>query len=134
MQASVTDNTGRDDSVARIPSCALDEVGKREQLGRYRQLACAVTGLDRTAERLIVEFDQHLDRQLLERTLQVERECCPFFVFRFREIEQRLEITVREPQQLEALEALAIAFADTHAAATPLRPFPWDLKRRLVQR
>jgi len=118
MRTSGTDTGGCDDPVARIPSCALDGAGRREQLGRYRRLASAVTGLDRAAERLIVEFDEHLDGDLLERTLEVERECCPFFVFRFSGVERRLEIRVREREQLAALEVLAAAFAETQAAPT----------------
>ena len=121
MRTSVTDNSGFDDPVSRIPSCALDGASRREQFGRYRRLATAVTGLDRAAECLIVEFDEHLDGDLLERTLAVERECCPFFVFRFSGVERRLEIRVREREQLAALAVLAAAFAETQAAATALQ-------------
>ena len=78
MRANITDTSGHDHPVARIPSCALDRAGRREQYVRYRQLARAVARLDRAADRIIVKFDEYLDRALLERTLTVERECCPF--------------------------------------------------------
>src|SRR5947209_1801538 len=115
MRANITDSAGHDDPVARIPSCALDQAGVREQQARYRQLADTVTHLDQAGERIIVKFDAHLDRRLLDRTLAVERECCPFFVFRFSSGEQRLEISVHQPEELPALDVLAATFTKTQA-------------------
>ena len=115
MRANNMNSASRDDPGARIPSCALDQAGIREQQARYRQLAGTVTHLDQTADRIIVKFDEHLDRRLLERTLAVERECCPFFVFRFSNGERRLEISVRQPEELPALDVLAATFTKTQA-------------------
>lgn len=111
MHANLTDTSDRDDPVAQIPSCALDPVARREQQARYRQLAGAVTRIDPRPDRVIVTFDAHLDPALLERTLAVERECCPFFVFGADSAKRRLEISVRQPEQLPALALLAAAFA-----------------------
>jgi len=97
--------------IGAIPSCALDEPGLRTQRERYRQLAGTVNHLDRTPERILVRFDERLDRELLEQALEVERACCPFFVFAFNDPERSLEIAVAVPDQLPALDALADAFA-----------------------
>ena len=103
-------------ATAAIPSCALDDAGRREQSARYQRIAVAVRGLERRPEAIVVEFDARLDRQILEQALAVERECCPFFVFEHDEPGRRLRITVREAAQLPALEALAAAFAAVRPA------------------
>ena len=97
--------------IAAIPSCALDGPGLRAQRERYRRLARTVNRLDRTPERILVHFDSRLDHGLLEQTLEAERACCPFFVFAFNDPDRSLAIGVSRPDQLAALEALAVAFA-----------------------
>ena len=94
---------------AAIPSCALNETGRREQGARYMQLGTTVARLQRTPEALLIEFDEHLDRGMLESALAVERECCPFFVFALDDPRRSLKVSVREPEQLPALEAIAAA-------------------------
>jgi hypothetical protein len=94
-----------------VPSCALDEVGRREQGARYARLAASVAGLDRGPDTVLVRFDETVDRTLLEGTLAVERECCPFFTFRFEEASRRLEIGVERPEQRPALAVLAEALS-----------------------
>jgi hypothetical protein len=116
MEARPINVPPAEDPIAAIPSCALDERGLWAQRERYRQLARTVNRLDRTPERILVHFDEQLDRELLEQTLGVERACCPFFVFALKEPERCLEIGVRGPDQLPALEALAAAFAAGHRA------------------
>jgi hypothetical protein len=111
MEAKPINVPAGEDPIAAIPSCALDEPGLRAQRERYRQLVRTVNRLDHTAEQVLVRFDERLDRGLLEQTLEVERACCPFLVFTFKEPERSLEIGVRRPEQLPALEALAAAFA-----------------------
>jgi hypothetical protein len=95
--------------MARIPSCALDETGLREQRDRYAALAPSVSNLKKQPEALLVEFGEGFDRELLERALAVERECCPFFQFDLDESKRRLGITVAEREQLPALDAIAAA-------------------------
>jgi hypothetical protein len=110
MPAKPLNHTATDDPIAAISNCALDESGRREQLARYKQLAAAVTRVESKPETVVVQFGECLDRDLLERTLAVERACCPFFVFQLDDAEQRLQITVREREQQPALEAMAAAF------------------------
>ena len=70
-----------DQTVTRIPSCALDEVGKHEQRARYALLASSVTRVERQPRAVLIYFDRDLDRQTLQQALGIERECCPFFTF-----------------------------------------------------
>lgn len=91
-------------------ACRLDERGRREQEGRYARLAASVTRLDRTADAVLIEFDERLDRDLLDRTLAVERECCPFFGLEVDEGRRLLRVTVREERWLPALDAVAHVF------------------------
>ena len=94
---------------AEIPNCALDETGLSEQRSRYERLAPSVDRIERSGEVVLVEFGDTLDRDELDQALAVERDCCPFFEFRF-EGERRLHVTVREAEQLPALDAITHAF------------------------
>lgn len=106
-----TNQTVAGDAITGIPSCALDEPGLHAQRERYHQLAAAVSYIDRDRASILLEFTDQLDRDLLEHTLAIERECCAFFLFDFDESARRLKISVRERDQLPALDALAEAFA-----------------------
>jgi hypothetical protein len=44
---------------------------------------------------------------LLEQTLAIERECCPFFGFDFDASSRYLRVTVASAEQLPALDAIA---------------------------
>lgn len=105
-------------AITAIPSCALDETGRREQRDRYTTLAHAVSRLDRRAQAIEIEFDEGLDRGTLQRALAVERECCPFFVFDFDQASRRLRMTVDAPQHTPALDAVAHAFGSARRAAS----------------
>jgi hypothetical protein len=95
--------------MVELPSCALDDAGLREQRARYRALSASVTRLDRTADTVLIEFDEGLDRTTLDRALAVERQCCPFFTLEFDESKRLLRVGVREAAQLPALDAIAAA-------------------------
>jgi hypothetical protein len=122
MPNSSANTENFESAIAAIPTCALDDAGRREQRARYAQLAATATRLDRRPEAIVVEFAEHLDRETLERTLAVERECCPFFVFEFDEPGRRLRITVREAEQVPALEAMAAALAAAEPATSTGSP------------
>ena len=63
----------------------------------------------------MIEFREQFDRQMLEEALAVERQCCPFFLFEFDDSQRRLRATVREPEQLPALDAMARALQSSYA-------------------
>jgi hypothetical protein len=92
------------------PSCTLDDAGEHEQRVRYARLAKAVERVLRKPEAIEIDFDRDLDLQLLEETLAVERECCPFFQFEFDGHQRRLRVTVTDAEMLPALDAIAHGF------------------------
>ena len=94
---------------AAVPSCALTPEGVSEQQRRHRQLASSVAKTERTADRIVIEFRAGYDARVLDDMLAVERDCCPFFVFALDRDRRRLEIGVREPEQIPALDAIAHA-------------------------
>ena len=92
-----------------IPTCALDPEGMRVQKQRYGRLGADVLRVRREPEALVIEFRDGFDRDTLQEALAVERECCPFFLFDLDEEARRLRASVRERDQLPALEAIAHA-------------------------
>jgi hypothetical protein len=98
-----------DEAVTEIPSCALDDGGKREQRARYVLLASSVTCIERQPDAVLIFFDRDLNRQTLEQALSVERQCCPFFTFAFDEQDRRLHATVADAGHVPALDAVAHA-------------------------
>lgn len=97
--------------LAAIPSCALDDAGRREQSARYARLAASVERVRREPEAVVVEFAPELDPRTLNEALAVERECCPFFRFRFDQQRRTLRVTVEDADSLPALDAIADGFA-----------------------
>ena len=97
-------------SLSEIPTCALDETGVRTQRDRYARVAPGVERLERDEAALTVHFHVDYDRATLDEALAVERECCPFFVLELDEPARRLRVTVSDPEQRPALDALAHAF------------------------
>ena len=103
-------------AVSQIPTCALDERGMHAQHARYTRLGPDVRRIDREPEAVVVEFREGFDRETLDEALAVERECCPFFLFDFDEDARRLRATVREREQLPALEAMVYALDEAQRA------------------
>jgi hypothetical protein len=122
---------GFDRAIAGIPSCALDEAGVEQQRTRYACLAPSMTRVEREPEAVLIEFRADFDREMLDRTLAVERECCPFFRFEFDASQRRLRIMVEEAEQLPALDAVAEAFG---AAAPGSYVAPSSASRRSSKR
>jgi hypothetical protein len=105
-----------DEAIAGIPTCALDEQGVETQRARYARLAADVNRLERQPEAVLVEFREDFDRRLLEEALAVERQCCPFFLFQFDDKARRLRASVRELEQLPALDAIEHALGAAQKA------------------
>ncbi|MDQ6914486.1 MAG: hypothetical protein M3155_01585 [Actinomycetota bacterium] len=92
-----------------IADCRLDLPGLRAQRERYRQLGDHVAGIDRGPRSFTVRFDPAVDRELVEDVVAVERGCCPFFKLGFDAGRRRLTVSVDDPRQAPALEALLFA-------------------------
>jgi hypothetical protein len=116
MSRASTGSRAFDEALTEIPSCALDELGRREQRARYALLATSVTRVERRPDAVVIHFDRDLDRQTLQRAVSVERECCPFFTFAFDEQSRSLRATVTDVDHAPALEAVAHALEATDRA------------------
>jgi SAM-dependent methyltransferase len=96
-----------------IPACALGEDELDAQLARYRRLSPHVAGIEREADRVVVRFDPDVRVRLLQRTLRIERECCPFFDLVYESGARRLTISVEDMAHAPRLEALVHALSPT---------------------
>jgi hypothetical protein len=97
------------DPLPMAPSCALDETGLRLQYERYRRVGAHACLLDRSDRRLIVDLDEHVDRELVDELVATERECCPFFGLDWQRDRRRLAVSVSQAEHEPALEAIAFA-------------------------
>jgi hypothetical protein len=97
------------DPLPLAPSCALDETGLRLQVERYRHAGKGASVVDRTSRRLVVELDQRVDASLVDATIAVERECCPFFTLDWQSVTRRLTVSVAADGHEPALDAIAFA-------------------------
>jgi hypothetical protein len=107
------------DPLPMAPSCALDETGLRLQLERYRQAGLGARLVGRTARSLVVELDKQVDTQLVEETIAIERECCPFFTLDWEPERRRLTVAVSQAEHELALEAIAFALDLKGPRSTP---------------
>jgi hypothetical protein len=92
-----------------IAECRLDLESARRQRDRYRTLGGQASGIRRGSKSVIIKFDPELDQTLLEETIAVEKDCCPFFEFDYSQEELTLTIGVGRDEQRPALDALAFA-------------------------
>lgn len=97
------------DPLPMAPSCSLDEAGLRQQLERYRQAGRYARLFERTPRSLAIDFEPRVDVGLVEQTIAVERECCPFFDLRWEADVRRLTISVSQAEHQPALDAIAFA-------------------------
>lgn len=94
-------------------SCALDETGLAEQLGRYRAVGRHSALVARDARRIVVDVGSEVPGGLVDKLIAVERGCCPFFDVDWRPPERRLTVAVRGSEHEQALSAIAAALADS---------------------
>lgn len=91
------------------PACRLGEDELRAQLAGYRQISRHVETIQRDPRRLVAWLDPGVPRDRLERTLGVERGCCPFIEAEYDADRRRLTLTVREADQDPALDGVCEA-------------------------
>jgi hypothetical protein len=102
------------------PSCALDESGIRSQLERYRLAGRGARLLELTGQQVTVQLDERIDRKVIERAIEVEGECCPFFAIDWRAEQRRLVISVGRSEHEPALEAIVFALGLDTSAERPM--------------
>jgi hypothetical protein len=89
--------------------CTLEAAERAEQLERYRALARHAAEVENAPARVIIRFLKDPPTDLLERTLDVERGCCPFFDIEYEPVGRRLVIAVEDPDHDRDLDAIAHA-------------------------
>jgi hypothetical protein len=85
-----------------LAECRLDLHGLRAQRERYREIGEHIEHIERGSGRLDVWLDPDAD----PRPVEVERGCCPFYAIDFSRVERRLSLSVAEPSQDPALDAI----------------------------
>jgi hypothetical protein len=96
-----------------IAECRLDLDGLRRQRDRYRRIGEHIERLQRRPHRLEVWFEDGVDGELIRETVDVERECCPFYRIDLDEEARRLSFSVDEEAQDPALDAIRFALTGT---------------------
>lgn len=91
------------------PSCSLSDPELRDQLARYRVVGDGAEVLERSARRLAIALDESTPEQLVQRVLEVERECCPFFELSWDRPSRCLTISVSAVDREPALDAICDA-------------------------
>ncbi len=92
-------------------ACHLDLQRLGEQRERYRRLGASVERTARRPLELTVQFTHDVDERLLEETLGIERECCPFFSLRYDPRARQLTARVSDADQDPTLDALSFALS-----------------------
>jgi hypothetical protein len=68
-----------------------------------------VTADSCSSRHVVFELDQRVDASLVEATIAVERECCPFFMLDYQSNTRRLTVSVAEDGHEPALAVIAFA-------------------------
>ena len=109
-------------------SCSLDAAERAAQLERYRALGRHAAEVEHEPGRVVVRFLDDPPTDLLDRALEVERGCCPFFDIQYEPVSRRLVIAVEDPDRDPDLDAIAHALAQARvtgslpAGADPTAP------------
>jgi hypothetical protein len=97
---------------APVPiACSLDAAGERRQRDRYAEIGKAVLSYGRTDTKLVAQLAAAVDVGLVEQTLAIERECCPFFEVAYDPSTRELSVGVDDGARAPALDAIAHALA-----------------------
>ena len=91
--------------------CSLDEDELREQLGRYRRVGESSTVRARESRRLVIAVGHEVPDALVDRLVEVERTCCPFFELVWHPRVRELSISVDQAAHERRLAGLAAALA-----------------------
>jgi len=91
------------------PACSLDADGLRAQRDGYRRAGAGARVLERDARRLVMVLAPGADADEVQRLVEVERECCPFFALGWDPVARRLAVSVARAEDEPALEAIAFA-------------------------
>ena len=99
----------RMESLPMAPSCTLDEVSLRAQRERYRRAGRGAEIVERGPRRIVVRLAADTDPANVDRLLEVERECCPFFSLSWTPERRLLGVAVASAEHEPAIEAIVEA-------------------------
>ena len=100
-------------------ACSLNADELVAQLERYRAIGRLAAAVEHEPGRLVVRFVDDPPSARIERTLEVERGCCPFFEIEYEPAIQRLAISADHPDRHPGLDAIAHALTESRATALP---------------
>lgn len=91
------------------PSCSLSGAELREQLSRYRVIGEGAEVVEWFPRLRAVRIAASVSDGLIERVVEVEQACCPFFSLTWDTASRCLMMSVSEVDQEPALDALVHA-------------------------
>jgi hypothetical protein len=91
----------------------LSDPELREQLARYRAVGDGAEILEWTARRRAIRVAGSVPEPVVEKVVEVERQCCPFFELSWERAARRLTISVSASDQEPALDGLTYALGLT---------------------
>jgi hypothetical protein len=95
--------------------CSLNADELTAQLERYRAIGRLAAAVEREPGRVVVRFAGDPPSALIERTLEVERGCCPFFEIDYDPVIRRLAISADDPDRYPGVDAIAHALTESRA-------------------
>lgn len=96
------------------PSCSLTDAELGEQVARYRAIGDGAKVLEWSDRRRSLHLAESVPERLVQRTLEIERECCPFYELLWDGASRRLTISVAASGQEPALDAICHALGLRH--------------------
>jgi hypothetical protein len=89
--------------------CALTDVELRDQLARYRLAGEGAEVIEWEPRRKLIRLADAVPDAVVERMVQVEQACCPFFELDWDRTTRRLSISVSQADREPALQAIGDA-------------------------
>ena len=97
------------DAAIDHPACTMGAAERAVQLERYRALGRHAAEVEHEPGRVVVRFLDDPPIDLLDRALEVERGCCPFFDIQYEPVDRRLVIAFEDSDRDRELDAIAHA-------------------------
>ena len=100
-----------------VAACSLNDVELAQQLARYREAGDGAEVIERDERRRVIRVATAVPESLIDRLIEVERGCCPFFELSWDRVSRRLTIEVSAAEHEPALDAIGFALGAERAAA-----------------
>lgn len=92
-----------------VAACSLNDLELREQLARYRIAGEGAELIQRDERRRVIRVAATVPDSLIERLIEVEQGCCPFFELTWDPASRCLTVAVSAVEHEPALDAIAYA-------------------------